>query len=100
MKREIWKIGVLGLGVWLCAAPMASAQVIVRTAPPMVREAPPPPRAGFVWDPTHYDWQHGAYVRTPGRYIPARRGFVWVPGRWEFTGGGYRWIDGRWRPRM
>src|SRR5690349_19543788 len=99
MRRETWKWGVAGLGLWLCLAPAASvAQIVVRTAAPVVREAPPPRRSGYIWDATDYEWRGGRYVRVPGRFIPDRRGFVWVPGRWEFRGGSYRWYPGAWHP--
>ncbi len=95
-----WKIGLVGLGLWLGAAPVVSAaEVIIRDAPPEYREeAPPPARRGYVWDHGHYEWRHGHYVRVHGRYIRERRGYEWVPGHWEHRDDRYYWNRGEWHP--
>src|ERR1700690_145315 len=55
----------------------------VEVAPPPPRvEVVPPLRAGFVWAPGYWNWDHGRHVWMEGRWIEARRGQSWVPDRW------------------
>ena len=61
--------------------------------PPPQPEFMPPPRAGFVWAPGHWNWNGGQYVWTPGRWEQVRAGYQFVPERWErfYDGGRERW---------
>jgi hypothetical protein len=72
-------------------------QEVVRAAPPAPRvEAPPPPRAGFVWEAGHWRWAHNEYVWEPGHWKETRVGYHWVPGHWAERGQGWVWVEGHW----
>ncbi len=55
----------------------------------------PPPRAGFVWDAGHWNWE-GRYVWVPGHWVEARPGARWVAGVWQPYRGQYRYVPGHW----
>lgn len=74
----------------------AEAVIIAPSAPPAPRYEPlPPPRAGFVWDAGHWNWE-GRYVWVPGRWVAVRPGARWLPGVWSPFRGQYRYIPGHW----
>lgn len=73
-----------------------AAVIIAPSAPPAVRYEPvPPPRAGFVWDPGHWNWE-GRYVWVPGHWVAAVAGRRWVEGVWSPYRGQYRYVPGHW----
>jgi hypothetical protein len=82
------------------AASVGSAMaqvVIVREAPPPVREERVPgPRAGWEWAPGHWDWRHGQYVWVQGHWLRERRGEHWVADRWERRGDRWERVAGHW----
>ena len=54
----------------------ASADVVVRTAPPPPRdERIPEARRGYVWAPGHWEWRHGRYAWTNGKWLRERHGY-------------------------
>jgi hypothetical protein len=75
----------------------AQAIIVAPAAPPAPRvEPPPPPRAGYAWDPGHWRWAHGGYVWAPGHWRPVRTGYRWIPGHWVQHGPNWRWVEGHW----
>lgn len=72
------------------------AQGIFVAPPPPRVEAMPSPRAGYVWDPGHWQWVRGRYVWVGGHWRRARPGFRWVPGHWVPHGRSWRWVLGHW----
>ena len=76
----------------------ASADVVIRTAPPPPRdERMPEARRGYVWAPGHWEWRHGRYVWNNGKWLRERHGYAyrapnWVErdGRWMMERGGWR----------
>jgi hypothetical protein len=64
--------------------------------PPSPREERVAARAGFVWDPGHYEWKNGAYNWIGGHWERERPKFKFVPGHWENRGGHWEWIDNQW----
>jgi hypothetical protein len=92
-----WKIGLVAVGLSLCAAPFASAaEIVIRTAPPAVEEAPRPERRGYVWTGDHYQWRHHRYVLVRGHWVRERRGYEWAPSRWERRDDRYYFHRGEW----
>ena len=91
----------------LAAAPcFSTAQVsvninvpgLVTIAPPAPRyERAPPPRAGQVWVPGHWQWQQDDYAWQQGRWQAARPDYDYAPGRWVRAGDGWRWAEPEWR---
>jgi hypothetical protein len=88
---------IVTAGVTAVASASAEVVVIAPSAPPAVRyEAVPAPRAGYVWDPGHWRWDHDRYAWIGGHWQPVRVGYHWVPGHWIARGPNYRWIEGHW----
>ena len=76
---------------------ISSAQIIVQTAPPPPRmERVPPPRAGQVWAPGHWDWRGNRHVWVGGHWIRARRGQRWEQDRWIERNGHWEMERGHW----
>jgi len=72
-----------------------SATIIVREAPPALREeAAPAPRMGYEWAPGYWNWNHGRYVWTSGHWLRERHGQHWVADRWEQRGDHWSRIGG------
>lgn len=53
--------------------------------PPVVYEAVPPPRVGYVWSQGYWDYDHNKHV--------------WRKGHWEREQHGQRWAQGQWSER-
>lgn len=96
MKKLL--IAALVAGSFGSVALPASADIVIRTAPPPPREeAVPAPRHGYVWAPGHWEWRHRHHVWVPGKWLRERRGYVYhVPtwterdGHWVMERGGWR----------
>ncbi|HEX8478212.1 MAG TPA: YXWGXW repeat-containing protein [Telluria sp.] len=77
--------------------PALAEVVVVRQAPPAMREERQPgARHGYVWAPGHWEWRHNRYVWNKGMYVRERRGYTYnAPtwqerdGRWEMQRGGW-----------
>jgi len=85
----------------LMTAGIASAQVVIRVAPPrpvrvgVVGVAPGP---GYVWREGWQEWRGGAYVWVPGGWVrPPHPGWGWVPPHYRRAQGGYIFVPGHWR---
>jgi hypothetical protein len=71
---------------------------LIAVAPPAPRfERVPPPRAGHVWVPGHWQYHRDAYGWRQGYWEPARRDHVYAPGRWVRADGGWRWVEPNWK---
>ncbi len=69
----------------------------IGTPPPApMYEVVPPPRAGYVWAPGYWGWEHERHVWVKGRWMEARQGYRWVPDRWTQVHGGWRHVPGYW----
>ena len=78
-------------------ASFAQEVFVAPMGPPPARIEPPPaPRDGYVWDPGHWRWEHGAYAWAPGHWQMIRVGYRWVPGHWVQHGPNWRWVQGHW----
>lgn len=76
---------------------MAQAAVIIREAPPPIREERiPGPRHGMEWAQGHWAWRHGEYVWVRGHWVRERRGHHWVAERWERRGDHWVMLPGHW----
>lgn len=58
------------MSVALLAPVAASAQVYVVPPPGPRYERIPPPRHGWAWHPGYWRWWRGAYVWSPGVWVP------------------------------
>ncbi len=79
---------------------VASAEVVVRVAPPaaVVETHPPIPGPGYVWINGYQQWNGNAYVWVPGRWeMPPRPHARWVAHRWVRRHGGWVMVEGHWR---
>ncbi|HTS21361.1 MAG TPA: hypothetical protein VMN79_06060 [Casimicrobiaceae bacterium] len=78
-------------------AQAAHVDLDVTVAPPPDRvEQVPPPRAGYVWAPGYWRWDHGHHVWTKGRYIHDRPGHHWNHDQWVRNGDHWRFEAGHW----
>jgi len=79
------------------AAPVASADIYVRVAPPAPRtEFVPAPRHGYVWAPGYWDWRGHRHVWVSGHWVRERPGYVYYGPRWVERGNGWYMEHGRW----
>jgi hypothetical protein len=78
----------------------ASADVVVRIAPPraLVEKRPPAPVRGYVWTPGFHRWDGRAYVWVPGVWVkPPRPRARWVAPHWAKRGITWVFVEGHWR---
>ena len=76
---------------------IARTYVDIEIAPPASRVEPvPPPRAGYVWVPGVWAWEHRHHVWHKGRWIHERQGYTYVGPRWQHEGTRWRYEEGRW----
>ena len=91
--------GALG-GLALPGVAQAAAYVSVQIGPPPMRaEVVPPPRAGWVWAPGHYEWRSNAHFWVPGVWVRERPGYMYVPPRWSSRGDRWEYYPSRWDTR-
>jgi hypothetical protein len=64
--------------------------------PPLIVEAPPPPRPGYVWAPGYWEWRGGRHHWKKAHWVRARPGYVWDPPHWVERGGAWYFVPGRW----
>jgi hypothetical protein len=87
--------------VLLFCGVVASAQTVIRVAPPppvrvgVVGVAPGP---GYVWVGGYQRWTGSGYVWVAGRWVrPPRAGVIWVQPRYVHTGNTWVFHKGYWR---
>ena len=79
-------------------APLASAAVYVREAPPPPRtEAAPAARRGYVWSEGHWEWQNRKHKWVRGAWVKERRGHNYVQPAWVERDGRWTLTRGTWR---
>ena len=96
LKRLLGLVFVGALA--FCAT--ASAEVVVRIAPPRVRieRRGPPPSRNHVWVSGYHRWDGNAYAWNEGRWeVPPQPHQRWVAHHWVHRSNGYVLVDGRWR---
>ena len=98
MKQRKLLLAALAAGSITCAVPaFAAVDVFVDVAPPAARyEVVPAPRAGYVWQPGYWAYDHGHHAWHKGYWVKERRGYYWHPSRWEEREGRYHFVQGRW----
>jgi hypothetical protein len=75
----------------------AGVGVVVSVPPPPLRhETFPPPRAGFIWVPGHWEWGGRHHRWVAGYWLKARKGYHFRSHRWVEHNGGWRFDRGRW----
>ena len=73
------------------------AAIVVRTAPPPLREERVPgPRRGYEWAPGYWAWRHGRYAWVSGSWMRERPGEHWVAHRWVERDGRWEMANGHW----
>ena len=96
LKRIILAAAVAG-AIGSVAIP-ASAQIIVRIAPPPPRaESVPAPRRGSIWVPGHWDWRNPQHVWVGGTWVRERRGYSYNQPQWVERNGRWQMTRGNWR---
>jgi hypothetical protein len=78
---------------------VASQEIIVTEAPPVIIVERPPARPGpnYIWIDAAYVW-HGHWELEHGHWVhPPHRDAVWVPHRYENRGGVHVFISGYWK---
>jgi hypothetical protein len=82
---------------------LASADVAITVAPPVipVYDQPPCPGDGYLWVPGYWAYGDADYYWVPGVWVePPEIGFLWTPGWWGWGDGGYFWHGGYWGPHV
>jgi len=101
MKRIAFA-ALLALGAAFTApAAMAASNVsvFVGSAPPPPRyERMPPPRAGYVWAPGHWEWNGRRHDWAGGYWIAARPGYAYNAPAWYQYNGGWAMRPAAWTP--
>jgi hypothetical protein len=76
----------------------ASAEVLVRVAPPQPRmERVPEARRGYQWAPGHWEWRHQRHVWVGGSWLRDRPGYSYQPHAWVERDGRWAMQGGRWQ---
>lgn len=79
-------------------ATTASAQIVVRVAPPSPRaEVVPQLRRGHVWVAGHWDWRNRNHQWVKGHWIRERRGYQYSQPAWMERDGRWHMQRGVWR---
>ena len=99
MRRTLGAVLVSAFVLGGVTAAEARSRVYVQIGPPApiveVRHAPP--RAGYVWVPGYYGWNHGEYRWVAGYWAkPPRHNAVWIEPRWVHERRGWYLEPGRW----
>jgi hypothetical protein len=97
MIRKIVVAAMLAGSFGIVATP-ATAEIIVRVAPPAPRvEIIPSPRRGHVWVGGHWDWRNRQHQWVPGTWIRERRGYQYNQPTWQERNGRWHMERGGWR---
>ena len=95
-KALVGTLLVLGAGS-MAGFAQARTYIDVQVAPPPDRvETVPPPRAGYVWAPGYWRWDHGHHVWAHGHWIHGHPGHHWEHDRWVHNGDHWRFEAGHW----
>ncbi len=87
--------GSLSLSTAALPASNFSVQVNIGP-PPLVYEAVPAPRPGYLWARGYWDYDHGRHVWRGGHWERERRGDRWADGSWEERNGRWYLSRGHW----
>ncbi|HEX7271120.1 MAG TPA: hypothetical protein VF420_03100 [Casimicrobiaceae bacterium] len=99
MSRILLFAMLSSAALWVPSPSQAKVDVDIEIAPPVaVYEAPPPPRAGYVWVQGYWDWDahRHQHVWRKGHYVQEHKGEHWVPYAWVEHDGRYRLNEGHW----
>jgi len=80
-------------------APMPQEQIVQTAPPPVIVEAAPAPRPGFIWVGGYWGWVGGRHMWMPGHWIVDRPGYMWIGPNWVHRGPGWRFEGGHWGRR-
>jgi hypothetical protein len=98
MKKLL--LAVLVAGSFGSVTAPASADILVRVAPPAPRvERVPEARRGYAWAPGYWDWKRGHHVWVKGKWVRDRKGYVYNAPTWEEHDGRWRMNRGNWARR-
>jgi hypothetical protein len=79
-------------------ASSASAEIIVRTAPPPPRtEVVPAPRHGKTWVAGHWGWRNNHHQWIAGTWVRDRPGYHYNQPNWVERDGRWHMQEGNWR---
>lgn len=84
-------------GGWIEVADAGYGEV--RIAPPPPRfERVPPGRAGYVWEPGHWEWRHNRHEWIGGAWLVERPGNYYTQSTWIQRDGRWFFEPARWTP--
>ena len=97
MIKKILAAAIVAASLGSIAIP-ASAEIIVRVAPPQPRvEVAPQPRRGHVWVAGHWEWKNRKHQWVQGPWVRERRGHRYEQPQWVERDGGWAMQRGAWR---
>jgi hypothetical protein len=96
MIKKILVAAMLAASLGSIAVP-ASADIVVRIAPPAARmELVPDPRPGRVWVAGHWGWRNNHHVWVKGTWVRERHGYVYNQPNWTERDGRWHMSQGNW----
>ncbi|MET0543358.1 MAG: YXWGXW repeat-containing protein [Variovorax sp.] len=88
-------IGTFAVPTVVQAQPVINVQIGTPPPPPRV-ERVPPPRAGYVWAPGHWEPRGNRYVWASGAWVRARPGYAYNAPQWHEQDGRWEYRRGEW----
>jgi hypothetical protein len=97
MMKKILIAAMLAGSMGSFAVPASAEVVVVREAPPPLREERiPAARHGHVWVNGHWEWRHNHYQWVRGYWVRERHGYVYNAPTWVERNGHWEMQRGRW----
>ena len=88
---------LLSITLATSAAALAQVQFSIHIGPPEpIYENHPTLAPGYVWAPGYWAWSHDRHVWIRGRAMLGRAGYNWEPDHWQQRGDSYYRQPGNW----
>jgi hypothetical protein len=95
-KQKIRHV-MLSLALAAGGTAFAQVSLNIIVAPPEpLHEIAPAMQPGFVWAPGYWAWNFDRHIWVRGRTMVQRAGYRWEPDHWEQLGDAYSRQPGRW----
>lgn len=96
MIKKIVATAMFAASLGSIAVP-ASADIVVRIAPPAARmENVPDHRPGHVWVAGHWGWRNNRHQWVKGKWVRERHGYVYNQPTWQERDGRWHMSQGNW----